>query len=114
MYEQFSRIIWALWWFDTTNNLMGCTGCAQLPLYMSSSDLAQCFSNHFKKTVNNIRQSRAHCDIDRSYSMADAFRDENAVRYVQLSLFIGVNESDVSSLIAVVLCKSCRLDPLPT
>ena len=53
-----------------TRNLMGFTGCAQLPSHVYSNDLAQRFSNHVEKKLSDIRQSIAERVGVRPYAMA--------------------------------------------
>ena len=93
---------------------MGVSCHAKLPSCGSSNDLAQRFSNHFEKKVSDIRQSIAHRSGDHSYAIAAAFSGDTDFRGAQLTRFTGVNDSDVSKLIADSPCKSCGLDPLPT
>ena len=98
--------------FNITKSLMGVSCHAQLPSYVSSHDLAQRFSNHVEKKLSDIRQSITHRSDDRSYATAAAFRGDTAFRGAQLTRFPGVNDSDISKLIADSPCKSCGLDPL--
>ena len=100
--------------YNITKSLMEVSCYAQLPSCVTSNDLAQRFSNHFEKKVSDIQQSIAHRCSDRSYVIAAAFSDDTAFRCAQLIRFTGVNDSDVSKLIADSSCKSCGLDPLPT
>ena len=100
--------------FNITKRLTGLSCKTQLPLHVSSNDLAQRFSNHFEKKVSDIRQSIAHRSGDRSYATAAAFSSDTASRCAQLTRFTGVNDSDVSKLIEDSPCKSYGLDPLPT
>ena len=78
--------------YNITKSLMEVSCYAQLPSCVSSNDLAQRFSNHFKKKVNDIQQSITHRSGDRSYAVAAAFSDDTAFRGAQLTRFTSVDD----------------------